>query len=114
MTATLTRGTAEQSLLARGAVMRAPAQLRLRRVASNFATMDTPFGKLAHALRERRAIIADADSRHDAERHIARLKDVSEKIERLRADLPLPVDPQLAHFLQRASYDKALEFLERP
>jgi hypothetical protein len=26
--------------------------------------------------------------------------------------LPKPIDPQLAHFLQRKSYDKALEFLE--
>jgi hypothetical protein len=27
--------------------------------------------------------------------------------------LPKPVHPQLAHFLERSSYDKALEFLER-
>jgi hypothetical protein len=26
--------------------------------------------------------------------------------------LPRPVDPRLAHYLQRRSYDKALEFLE--
>jgi hypothetical protein len=27
--------------------------------------------------------------------------------------LPAPVDPQLAHFLSRCSYEKALEFLEQ-
>jgi hypothetical protein len=40
------------------------------------------------------------------------LRAVSEKIEKLEAALPKPIDPQLAHFLQRKSYDKALEFLE--
>ena len=72
-----------------------------------------PFADLAAALRERRVIIADAESRRHADAHMARLKSVSEKIDQLRDVLPEPVHPQLAHFLQRASYDKALEFLER-
>jgi hypothetical protein len=38
---------------------------------------------------------------------------ISEKIDKLQAALPRPIDPQLAHYLQRRSYDKALEFLER-
>lgn len=67
---------------------------------------------LANALRERREIIADEASRKDTEAHVARLKAISERIETLRNQLPRPIDPQLAHFLQRASYDKALEFLE--
>ena len=67
---------------------------------------------LAAALRERLAIIHDEDSRRDPEGHIARLRAVSEKIEKLEATLPKPIDPQLAHFLQRRSYDKALELLE--
>jgi hypothetical protein len=67
---------------------------------------------LANALRERREIIADQASREDTEAHMARLKAISERIETLRNQLPRPIDPQLAHFLQRASYDKALEFLE--
>jgi hypothetical protein len=67
---------------------------------------------LAAALRERRAIIADDVSRRDADQHMSRLKQVSERIELLHAALPRPLDPQLAHYLQRASYDKALEFLE--
>ena len=67
---------------------------------------------LAAALRERLAIIGDANSRRDQEKHMARLRDVSEKIDTLAAALPKPIDPELAHFLQRKSYDKALEFLE--
>ncbi len=43
---------------------------------------------------------------------MARLQDVSEKIERLELQLPAKSDPQLRHFLQRRSYGKALEFLE--
>jgi uncharacterized membrane protein YgaE (UPF0421/DUF939 family) len=64
------------------------------------------------ALRERLAIIRDEESRQDETKHIARLRAVSEKIEKLQAALPQPIDPQLAHYLQRKSYDKALEFLE--
>jgi hypothetical protein len=67
---------------------------------------------LAAALRERLAIIRDEVSRKDLEAHGARLREVSEKIERIESALPRPIDPQLAHFLQRKSYDKALAFLE--
>jgi hypothetical protein len=68
---------------------------------------------LVAALRERLAIIADKPSRKDEEKHLARLRAVSEKIDHLLAALPEPVDPRLAHYLQRQSYDKALEFLEK-
>jgi len=67
---------------------------------------------LRDALRERLAIIQDEESRRDVNTHIARLRAVSEKIDKLQAALPQPVDPRLAHYLQRRSYDKALEFLE--
>jgi len=67
---------------------------------------------LASALRERLAIIGDENSRRDPEKHMARLRENSEKIDNLAAALPKPIDPQLAHFLQRKSYDKALELLE--
>jgi hypothetical protein len=67
---------------------------------------------LAAALRERIAIIGDEASRRQPEEHIARLKAVSERIDALAATLPQPVDPRLAHYLQRRSYDKALELLE--
>ncbi|HYY14946.1 MAG TPA: hypothetical protein VE758_11005 [Chthoniobacterales bacterium] len=74
--------------------------------------MQNAFVDLAHALRERRAIIRDAQSRRNESAHIARLKAASEKIDRLEAALPRPINPQLAHYLSRKSYDKALEFLE--
>jgi hypothetical protein len=70
------------------------------------------FGDLRETLRERLAIIRDEQSRRDEEKHIARLRAVSEKIEQLQGTLPQPVDPRLAHYLERKSYDKALEYLE--
>lgn len=74
--------------------------------------MQGDMGNLANALRERLAIIRDGESRRDSEKHTARLRAISEKIDQLQAALPQPIDPQLAHFLQRRSYDKALEYLE--
>ena len=74
--------------------------------------MDNALVDLAQALRERLAVIRDEQSRRNEEKHLARLRAVSEKIEKLQAALPQPIDPQLAHYLQRHSYDKALEFLE--
>jgi hypothetical protein len=67
---------------------------------------------LTAALRERLAIIGDENSRRDLQAHTARLSAISEKIEKLESALPKPINPQLAHFLHRKSYDKALEFLE--
>jgi hypothetical protein len=74
--------------------------------------MDATLTALAAALRERLAIIADEQSRTDPDRHTERLRDVSEKIERLEGQLPRTIDPELRHFLQRRSYGKALELLE--
>jgi hypothetical protein len=74
--------------------------------------MDTTKDDLAAALRERLRLISDDDSRRDAEAHIARLQAISGKIDELVARLPRPLDPQLAHFLARCSYSKALDLLE--
>jgi len=74
--------------------------------------MENALVDLAQALRERLAVIRDEQSRRDEAKHLARLRSVSEKIDRLQTTLPQPVDPRLAHYLQRKSYDKALEFLE--
>jgi len=74
--------------------------------------MDAALIELADALRERLAIISDEQSRKDSDRHTARLRQVSEKIERLEQSLPSKIDPELRHFLQRRSYSKALELLE--
>jgi hypothetical protein len=67
---------------------------------------------LAAALRERLAIISDEESRRNETTHLVRLQAISEKIERLAAELSPPIDPRLAHYLQRRSYDKALAHLE--
>ena len=74
--------------------------------------MDNVILDLREALRERLAIIHDEASRHDPETHMARLSVVSEKIDKLADALQPSIDPQLAHYLQRRSYDKALEFLQ--
>jgi len=74
--------------------------------------MENAIVDLREALRERLAVIHDEASRRDEEAHMARLRVISQKIDKLQASLPRPIDPQLAHYLQRRSYDKALEFLE--
>jgi len=74
--------------------------------------MTAPFAELAAALRERLAVISDEDSRRDPDRHTTRLREISEKIERLERSLPPKINPELRHFLQRRSYSKALELLE--
>lgn len=73
-----------------------------------------PHHDLAEALRERLAVIADREAyNRDAAAHLERLKSASEKIEAVQKQLPHPIDPQLAHYLQRCSYDKALAHLEQ-
>ena len=74
--------------------------------------MTSPETELADALRQRRALIIDETSRRDSHAHIEKLRGISERIEMLQQQLPQPVDAQLAHFLARCSYDKALAFLE--
>jgi hypothetical protein len=70
---------------------------------------------LADALRERLAVIANREFyARDPAAHMESLKQVSERIATLQTQLPLPVDPRLAHYLERCSYDKALAFLENP
>ncbi|MEQ1852154.1 MAG: hypothetical protein ABMA01_11245 [Chthoniobacteraceae bacterium] len=71
------------------------------------------FAELADALRERLAVIADRDlCTRDPAAHLEKLKSVSEKITQLAAALPRPLDGNLAHYLQRASYQKALDWIE--
>lgn len=74
---------------------------------------DSPaYQELAAALRERRSVIADrAYYERDPQGHLQQLQRVSERIVALGGQLPPPVDPQLAHYLQRCSYDKALAFV---
>lgn len=74
--------------------------------------MESALSGLAEALRERLAVISDEESRRDHVKHIDRLRAVSEKIDRLQESLPPSTDPRLKHYLDRKSYDKALEYLE--
>ena len=74
--------------------------------------MEKRLANLTEALRERLAVIRDEESRRDEAKHIARLRAVSEKIDRLQESLPPSADPRLKHFLDRKSYDKALQYLE--
>ena len=67
---------------------------------------------LGAALRERLTIIGDEESRRDVSKHMAKLQAVSEKIEALQTELPPRTDPRLKHYLERRSYDKALEWIE--
>jgi len=74
--------------------------------------MKNEVADLRDALRERLAVIRDEESRRNEAKHIARLRAVSAKIEKLQQSLPQPIDPRLKHYLDRKSYGKALEFLE--
>ena len=74
--------------------------------------MESALVDLAQALRERLAVIRDEESRRDHAKHIDRLRAVSEKIDRLQELLPPSTDPRFVHYLDRKSYDKALEYLE--
>jgi hypothetical protein len=67
--------------------------------------------QLAEALRARLRIISDEASRRHPDQHMTRLREISDRIETLTATLPQPIPTRLAHFLDRKSYDKALEFL---
>jgi hypothetical protein len=70
------------------------------------------FSALENALSERLAVIGDREwFLRDSAGHLEALKSVSTRIEQLAADLPSPVHPELRHFLERCSYDKALAFL---
>ena len=71
------------------------------------------YDELAAALRDRLAVIRDTAWRdRDPAGQLARLQEVSLSIVDLQRRLPAPVDPNLAHYLERCSYDKALSWLE--
>lgn len=70
------------------------------------------YDELAEALRERLAVIADrAFYERDPAAHLEKLKAVSEKITQLGAALPRPIPGDFAHYLQRQSYQKALDWI---
>jgi hypothetical protein len=71
------------------------------------------FSQLTDALRERLAVIADRELyASDPAAHLEKLRAVSERITTLAAVLPRPLDRDFEHYLERASYSKALAWLE--
>jgi hypothetical protein len=71
------------------------------------------YAALADALRARLAVIADRGAyERDPGAHLEQLRIASERIAAAHAALPKPIDSQLAHYLERSSYDKALAFVE--
>ncbi|MGA3169737.1 MAG: hypothetical protein ABSE62_01885 [Chthoniobacteraceae bacterium] len=75
--------------------------------------MQTLEAELAEALRKRLAVIGDHALRGaDPERHLAELREASERIEALEKRLPGNIHPQLRHYFDRRSYDKALAWIE--
>ena len=74
--------------------------------------MHESYTLLAAALRERIAVIADRSLyESDPASHLEKLKSASEAIVTHGNELPKPVDGDFAHYLQRASYAKALDWL---
>ena len=70
------------------------------------------YSELADALRERLAVIADREFyQRDPAAHLEKLKAVSERITQLGAALPRPLPGDFAHYLQRQSYQKALDWI---
>lgn len=74
--------------------------------------MKSQLNLLADALRKRIALIQDREFyKRDPNGHLEALKSISEEITRLQSELP-PVSPELSHYLDRCSYDKALLWIE--
>ncbi|MGV3532423.1 MAG: hypothetical protein ACO1QR_08640 [Chthoniobacteraceae bacterium] len=74
---------------------------------------ENPYRLLTDALIARRDVIADrAHYERDPQSHLAALQRASEEITKLQQTLTPPVPAQLAHFLDRCSYDKALAYIK--
>jgi hypothetical protein len=73
------------------------------------STLDT----LSDLLKKRIEVIADNTFRtSDPEAHLAALREVSEGIDAEYQRLKPQLDGRLRHFLQQASYQKALEWIQ--
>ncbi len=75
--------------------------------------MKEAYAQLAAALRERLAVIADRELyERDPAAHLEKLKAASERITASAGALPQPLEGDFAHYIHRASYAKALDWLE--
>ncbi len=65
------------------------------------------------AVQKRLEVVADHELRdRDQAAHLEALKSAHRELESQRSLLPSNTDPQLLHFLERQSYEKALAFLK--
>jgi hypothetical protein len=70
----------------------------------------TYLNELEAALCRRLDVIADHTFRdRDPEAHRDALRAAANKLQQLQAAFPTQLDPHLAHYLQNASYQKALD-----
>ena len=70
------------------------------------------YSDLAQALRDRLQVIGDKNLKDNPSAHLEKLREASERIDALKAELPANADPRLVHYLDRMSFSKALEFIE--
>jgi hypothetical protein len=71
-----------------------------------------PQQELATLLKRRLEIIADQSFRErDADAHFAALREVSEEIDAKYHAVQKELPPRLRHFMEQASYSKALDFI---
>ncbi len=71
--------------------------------------------ELLSALKTRLAVVADHAHRdRDPSSHLAALKEAAAALETGIASLPDTLPPELRHFLERQSYQKAIAWLEDP
>lgn len=69
---------------------------------------------LAALLKQRLDIISDHGFRQrDAQGHLTALREVSESIDSTYQALRPQLAPRLRHFMEQASYTKALEYIEQ-
>jgi hypothetical protein len=77
-------------------------------------TTDASTQELAALLERRLDVIADrAFMQRDAEGHLAALREVSQAIDSLFLELRPQLPPRLRHFMEQASYTKALEYIRQ-
>jgi len=77
-------------------------------------SIDPSTQELATLLEKRLEVIADRPfMQRDAEGHLAALREVSQAIDALFGQLKPQLAPRLRHFMEQASYAKALEYLRQ-
>jgi hypothetical protein len=74
----------------------------------------TSHERLAALLEKRLHVIADhAFRERDAQGHLAALREASEALDAAFQELRPQLPPRLRHFMEQASYTKALEYLKQ-